>query len=113
MDYEDIFDTTVPQRAVAVTRTTRYVLPVNAKATIHEVAALNLGDQVLARYDSYTDVVSVSEAPIDDVVLAADGFPIPPQPLLDAASSLLPTGDGDLRQRVADAAEQIRARRRG
>lgn len=116
MGYDEIFDDTVPQRAVTVTRTTTYVLPVAADAPLGDLAAeLERGDldNDLGRFDSFSDTASVSEADADDVLTFTASQYFPSRPLLEAAGRLLPDGPGDVRGRIADAAEEIRIRRRG
>ncbi len=112
MGYDEIFDDTVPQRAVMVTRTSRYLLPVAADATLDDIAGLPT-DDLLVEHAPYVETVSVGEAAADDVLTFTASQMFPSRPLLDAASRLLPAGDGDTRGRIGDEADAILARRRG
>lgn len=113
MEIDDVFDTTVPQRAVMVTRTSTFLLPIAADAPLDDVRSLP--DSHLLNDDNIlcAETVTVDEAPADDVLLAMAGVWWPRQAMLDAASRLLPDGDGDLLGRIVDAADEIRARRSG
>ncbi|OHV31438.1 hypothetical protein BBK14_33910 [Parafrankia soli] len=112
MNYDEIFDDTVPQRAVMVTRTIRYILPVAEGAPLGDIAA-ELDGSDLSGFDPCTDTVSASEADSDDVLTFTASRFFPSRPLLEAAGRLVPDGPGDARNRIADAAEEIHIRRRG
>lgn len=113
MDIEEIFDSSGPQRVVQVVRTSTFLMTVAADAPLDDIRSLPshmlMGNHDLAGAETF----DVTEADADDVLLATDRTWWPSPRFLDAAGRLLPDGDGDVRDRIAEAADEIRARRDG